>query len=99
MAKSLLAQQFFDTVKDCRRIYVDQSVEAVMCKPNLDAAQRDQFLDEVEFRFNRLLIKVFVEVAWSDCIWTRGEGDLAIQLVEDLLRTRIKPQELSLIHI
>ena len=93
MAQSLLAQQFFETVKDCRRIYVDQSVEAVMCKPNLDAAQRDQFLDEVEFRFNRLLIKVFVEVAWSDCIWTRGEGDLAIQLVEDLLRTRIKPQE------
>ena len=93
MDQSLLSQQFFATVQDCRRIYVDKSVEAVVYRSDLDAVQRDEFLDEVEIRFNRLLIKVFVEVAWSDCVWSEGEGDLAIQLVEDLMRTRVKPSK------
>ena len=89
MPVDLISLQFFDTVNDCRRIYVDQAVEAIMSKPDLTPDQRNEFLDEVEFRFNRLIIKIFAEVAWSDCVWSQGEGQLAIELLEDLTRTSI----------
>ncbi len=93
MSHELITKQFFDAVHDCRRIYVDQSVEAVLGRTDLSENQRDEFLDEVEFRFNRLLIKVFVEVAWSDCFWSHGESRLAVEMIEDLLRTKIPEKE------
>jgi len=83
MFQDLISQQFFEAMADCRRIYVDQSIDAAVLESNLSGAQRLEYLDDVEFRFTRLVIKVFVEVAWSDCVWSEGEGRIAVQMLED----------------
>ena len=76
MSVDLISDQFFETVNDCRRIYVDQAVEATLSSSKLSADRQSEFLDEIELRFNRLLIKIFAEVAWSDLVWTQNEGCL-----------------------
>ena len=95
MSVDLISDQFFETVNDCRHIYVDQAVEVTLSSLTLSADQQSEFLDEVELRFNRLLIKVFAEVAWSDLVWSQNEGLLAVQLLEDLLRTKIPAREVK----
>ena len=95
MSVDLISDQFFETVNDCRRIYVDQAVEATMSSSKLSADRQSEFLDEIELRFNRLLIKIFAEVAWSDLVWTQNEGELAVQLLEDLLRTKIPARDVK----
>ena len=71
MSVDLISDQFFETVNDCRRIYVDQAVEATLSSSTLSADRQSEFLDEIELRFNRLVIKIFSEVAWSDLVWSR----------------------------
>ena len=66
MSVDLISDQFFETVNDCRRIYVDQATEVALSSSTLSADHQNEFLDEIELRFNRLLIKIFAEVAWSD---------------------------------
>ena len=95
MSVDLISDQFFETVNDCRRIYVDQAVEATLSSSKLSADRQSEFLDEIELRFNRLLIKIFAEVAWSDLVWTQNEGELAVQLLEDLLRTKIPARDVK----
>ena len=95
MSVDLISDQFFETVNDCRRIYVDQAVEATLSSSKLSADRQSEFLDEIELRFNRLLIKIFAEVAWSDLVWTQNEGVLAVQLLEDLLRTKIPARDVK----
>jgi len=95
MSVDLISDQFFETVNDCRHIYVDQAVEVTLSSLTLSADQQSEFLDEVEVRFNRLLIKVFAEVAWSDLVWSQNEGLLAVQLLEDLLRTKIPARDVK----
>ena len=105
MSVDLISDQFFETVNDCRRIYVDQAVEVALSSSTLSADRQSEFLDEIELRFNRLVIKIFSEVAWSDLVWSQNEGVLAVRLLEDLLRTKIPARDvkatlkLSLIHI
>ena len=95
MSVDLISDQFFETVNDCRRIYVDQAVEATLSSSKLSADRQSEFLDEIELRFNRLLIKIFAEVAWGDLVWTQNEGELAVQLLEDLLRTKIPARDVK----
>ena len=95
MSVDLISDQFFETVNDCRRIYVDQAVEATLSSSKLSADRQSEFLDEIELRFNRLLIKIFAEVAWSDLVWSQNEGVLAVQLLEDLLRTKIPARDVK----
>ena len=95
MSVDLISDQFFETVNDCRRIYVDQAVEATLSSSKLSADRQSEFLDKIELRFNRLLIKIFAEVAWSDLVWSHNEGLLAVQLLEDLLRTKIPARDVK----
>ena len=95
MSVDLISDQFFETVNDCRRIYVDQAVEVTLSSSTLSADLQREFLDEIEVRFNRLLIKIFAEVAWSDLVWSHNEGLLAVQLLEDLLRTKIPARDVK----
>jgi SpoVK/Ycf46/Vps4 family AAA+-type ATPase len=95
MDSDILIRQFIDAINDCRRIYVDKSIECIMYKPDMDADSKSSFLDEVERLFNRLVIKVFVEVAWSDLVWSRGEGLLGMVLAEELLRQKIREKDLG----
>ena len=93
MSTNLLTQQFNEALNDCRHLYVDKAVECVVYRSDLNSKQRSNYLDEVETRFNRLLIKIFVEIAWSDCVWSSGEASLAKSLMEDLLRKQIRDRE------
>ena len=95
MSVDLISDQFFETVNDCRRIYVDQATEVALSSSTLSADHQNEFLDEIELRFNRLLIKIFAEVAWSDLVWSQNEGVLAVQLLEDLLRTKIPARDVK----
>ena len=95
MSVDLISDQFFETVNDCRRIYVDQATEVALSSSTLSADLQNEFLDEIELRFNRLLIKIFAEVAWSDLVWSQNEGLLAVQLLEDLLRTKIPARDVK----
>ena len=95
MSVDLISDQFFETVNDCRRIYVDQAVEVALSSSTLSADRQSEFLDEIELRFNRLVIKIFSEVAWSDLVWSQNEGVLAVQLLEDLLRTKIPARDVK----
>ena len=95
MSVDLISDQFFETVNDCRRIYVDQAVEVALSSSTLSADRQSEFLDEIELRFNRLVIKIFSEVAWSDLVWSQNEGVLAVRLLEDLLRTKIPARDVK----
>lgn len=95
MDTNILIRQFIEAITDCRRIYVDKAIECVMYKGSLDSNSKSKFLDEVERLFNRLIIKVFVEVSWSDCVWSQGEGLLAMVMVEELLRQPVQRKDLG----
>ena len=105
MHSDILQSQFLDAIADCRHIYVDKAVECVLCESDLSGDQRSVYLDELQFSFNRLLVKVFVEVAFSDCVWSSNEAWLGQVLMEELLRKKLNKRELhgvldlSLIHI
>lgn len=94
MSTDILISQFVDAVGDCRLNYVDRAIACVSSKPELDGQQRITWLDELEHRFDQLLIKVFVEVGWSDCVWSNNEGQLAKVLLETAFRTRVSDDEL-----
>ena len=68
---------------------------STLSSSKLSADRQSEFLDEIELRFNRLLIKIFAEVAWSDLVWSQNEGVLAVQLLEDLLRTKIPARDVK----
>ena len=84
MDKNILLQQFRDAIFDCRRIYVDKAIECVTYKPELSNDEKSIYMDEAESLFVRLIIKVFVEVSFSDCVWSQGEGELGRIISEDL---------------
>ena len=94
MPCDILQSQFLDAISDCRHVYVDKAVECVVFKSDLSGDQRNDYLDEIEFSFNRLLVKVFVEVAFSDCVWSSNEAWLAQVLMEQLLRKKLKKRDL-----
>ena len=91
---NILIQQFSDAIFDCRRIYVDNAVESVTYSSGLEADSKISFMDETERLFDRLIIKVFVEVSFSDCIWSQGEAQLAKVIAEQLLREPVSDKEL-----
>ena len=94
MPCDILQSQFLDAISDCRHVYVDKAVECVVFKSDLTANQRNDYLDEIEFSFNRLLVKVFVEVAFSDCVWSSNEAWLGQVLMEQLLRKKLRKRDL-----
>ena len=84
MDKNILLQQFKDAIFDCRRIYVDKAIECVTYKADLSNDQKSMYMDEAEQLFVRLVIKIFVEVSFSDCVWSQGEGELGRIISEEL---------------
>ena len=95
MHSEILQSQFLDAIADCRHVYVDKAVECVIYKSGLSGEQQNDYLDEIQFSFNRLLVKVFVEVAFSDCVWSSNEAWLAQVLMEELLRKKLSKRELK----
>ena len=95
MNSDILTNQFVDALNVCRHQYVDKTIACVMAKPDLDCEQIEFYFDEIQQRFDQLLIKIFVEVAWSDCIWSNNEGELAKVLLERAFKTRINDRELQ----
>ena len=95
MHSDILQSQFLDAIADCRLVYVDKAVECVVYKSGLSGEQQNDYLDEIQFSFNRLLVKVFVEVAFSDCVWSSNEAWLAQVLMEELLRKKLDKRELK----
>ena len=94
MDKNILLQQFRDAIFDCRRIYVDKAIECVTYKADLSNDEKSLYMDEAEQLFIRLVIKVFVEVSFSDCVWSRGEGDLGRIISEELCNTPVSDRNL-----
>lgn len=87
MDKNILIQQFRDAMFNCRRIYVDKAIECVMYKAGLSNDQKSVYMDEAEVLFVRLVIKIFVEVAFSDCVWSQGEAELGRIISQELCGT------------
>ena len=94
MDKNILLQQFRDSIFDCRRIYVDKAIECVTYKADLSNDEKSMYMDEAELLFARLVIKVFVEVSFSDCVWSQGEGELGKIISEDLLGEHVSDRNL-----
>jgi len=94
MDRNILLQQFRDAIFDCRRIYVDKAIECVTYKAGLSNDEKSIFMDEVESLFVRLVIKVFVEVSFSDCVWSQGEGELGRIISEDLCGESVPDKKL-----
>ena len=94
MDKNILIQQFRDAIFDCRRIYVDKAIECVMYKAGMTNDQKSMYMDESEVLFVRLVIKVFVEVAFSDCVWSQGEAELAKIISLELCGTPVPDKNL-----
>jgi len=94
MDKNILIQQFRDAIFDCRRIYVDKAIACVTYKDDLSGDEKLIYMDEAEQLFVRLVIKVFVEVAFSDCVWSQGEASLARVISQDLCRTAVAENDM-----
>ncbi len=90
-----LIDQFADSITACRHLFVDKLAEDVVTSGEVGAPQRQAALAEIESGFNRLLMKVYVEVAWSDRVWSRGEALIAKKLLEDLLRHPLREKDLG----
>ena len=94
MDKNILFQQFRDAIFDCRRIYVDKAIECVTYKADLSNDEKSIYMDEAELLFVRLVIKIFVEVSFSDLVWSQGEAELGRIISEDLCGTRVSNKNL-----
>ena len=94
MDKNILLQQFKDAIFDCRRIYVDKAIECVTYKADLSNEQKTIYMDEAEHLFVRLVIKIFVEVSFSDLVWSQGEGELGRIISEELCGKSVRDKDL-----
>jgi len=78
MTSTITRGQFIEAMNDCRRIYVDNALSVAMHQKDGYA-----YIQRVENSFTQLLVKIFVEVAWTDFIWSEGEVSIARTMVEE----------------
>ncbi len=85
----ILLNQFNETLKSCRNVYIEGGQTVIDHYPHLLQLPADRFLDRMDDLHRGLLIKLFVEVAGVDSLWTETEEQMAGVLFFHLWQRRI----------
>ena len=95
MSSPFLIEQFVDSINDGRRIYIDRSIESLLAQPNLNGDDAKETIDRIERSYSRLLIKIFVTLAWDDLVWSPGETAIAETLITEIFQQKPKEKDLK----
>ncbi|MEO1616874.1 MAG: AAA family ATPase [Planctomycetota bacterium] len=94
MVDSLVESQFIDAIDASRRVYVDVLIDPFLADPQRCPLSQDEFLEQLESRFELILGKVFVEVVESDLYLSPAEAELARTLLRHTLKKSVWPSKI-----